>query len=197
MGMRGCARLISLLAIVLLQPGALPAEPIPVRYREGTNHGFLAVRTLDGKIRAANDLTQTVRENEVVSRLVFRFRDGSVDDETATFSQQNNFRLISDHHVQKGPLFPHPTDVSITATAGPSAGSGKWDDTLHLKKHPAGYCGNEGVLRGGYTEATARETLNRNPGRGQIFRRWRPLQSHAFRPEGGAGWLYRGNRAVW
>jgi hypothetical protein len=105
-------------AIVLLQPGALPAEPIPVRYREGTEHGFLAVRTLEGKILAAGDLTQTVRKNDVVSRLVFRFKDGSVDDETATFSQQQNFRLISDHHLQKGPSFPHPTDVSIDASTG-------------------------------------------------------------------------------
>src|SRR5438270_1336680 len=115
--MRGCARL-SLLAIVLLQPGALPAEPIPVRYLEGTIHGFLAVRTLDGKILGAGDLTQTVRKNDVVSRLVFRFKDGSVDDETATFTQNHDFRLIKDHHVQKGPSFPHPTDVSIVAATG-------------------------------------------------------------------------------
>jgi hypothetical protein len=115
--MRGCARL-SLLAIVLLQPGDLPAEPIPVRYLEGTIHGFLAVRTLDGKILGSGDLTQTVRKNEVVSRLVFCFQEGSVDNETATFSQQRDFRLISDHHVQKGPSFPHPTDVSIDAPTG-------------------------------------------------------------------------------
>src|SRR5882724_11125259 len=116
--MKGCARLTGLLAIVLLQPGALPAEPIPVRYPEGTIHGFLAVRTLDGKILASGDLAQSVRKNEVVSRLVFRFKDGSVDDETATFSQEHDFRLISDHHVQKGPSFPHPTDVSIDASTG-------------------------------------------------------------------------------
>src|SRR5438067_6299317 len=111
--MREWVRLISLLAIVLLQPGALPAEPIPVRYREGTIHGFLAVRTLEGKILATGDLTQTVRKNVVVSRLVFRFRDGSVDDETATFTQENEFHLISDHVVQKVPSFPHPSVVSI------------------------------------------------------------------------------------
>jgi hypothetical protein len=116
--MRGWARLLSLLAIVFFQPGGLPAEPIPVRYREGTMHGFLALRTLEGKILAAGDLTQTIRKNNVVSRLVFRFKDGSVDDETATFSQQQDFHLIRDHHVQKGPSFPHPTDVSIDASAG-------------------------------------------------------------------------------
>src|SRR4051794_14152822 len=88
--------LMNLLAVVLLQPGPLLAEPVPVRYREGSVHGFLAVRTLEGKILAAGDLTQTVRENRVVSRLVFRFKDGSVDDETAVFSQERDFRLISD-----------------------------------------------------------------------------------------------------
>src|SRR5207253_919886 len=29
-----------------------------------------------------------------------------------------HFRLISDHHIQKGPAFPHPTDVSINASTG-------------------------------------------------------------------------------
>jgi hypothetical protein len=105
-------------AVVLLQPGALLAEPVPVRYREGTVHGFLALRTLEGKILAAGDLIQTVRGNRVVSRLAFRFKDGSVDDETAVFSQEHNFRLISDRHIQKGPSFPKPTDVSINASTG-------------------------------------------------------------------------------
>jgi hypothetical protein len=116
--MSGRSSLISLVAIVLVQSGGLPAEPIPVRYREGTMHGFLALRTLEGKILAAGDLTQTIRKNNVVSRLVFRFKDGSVDDETTTFSQQRDFRLISDHHVQKGPSFPHPTDLSIATSTG-------------------------------------------------------------------------------
>ena len=84
-------RLMTLLGIVLVQAGALSAEPVPVRYREGTNHGFLALRTLEGKILAAGDLTQTVRKNVVRSRLIFRFRDGSVDDETATFSKSSTF----------------------------------------------------------------------------------------------------------
>ncbi|HWR54465.1 MAG TPA: hypothetical protein VN428_25380 [Bryobacteraceae bacterium] len=96
----------------------MTAEPVAVRYREGTLHGFLALRTLDDKILAAGDLTQTVRGNRVVSRLVFRFEDGSVDDETTVFSQQHDFRLIRNRHIQKGPSFPHPTDVSINAATG-------------------------------------------------------------------------------
>jgi hypothetical protein len=33
---------------ILLLRSPLSAEPIPVRYPEGTTHGFLALRTLDG-----------------------------------------------------------------------------------------------------------------------------------------------------
>ena len=102
----------------MLQPGPLTAEPIPVRYPEGTTHGFLALRTSAGKLLATGDLTEVIHGNHVVARLVFRFRDGSVDDDTTIFSQHGTFRLISDHHIQKGPIFPHPEDVFIHATTG-------------------------------------------------------------------------------
>ena len=81
-------------------------------------HGFLVLRTMEGKTLAAGDLIQVIRGDRVVSHLVFRFKDGSVDDETAVFSQRDNFRLVSDHHIQKGPAFPHPTDVLINASTG-------------------------------------------------------------------------------
>ena len=89
-----------------------------MRYKEGSVHGFLVLRTMEGKTLAAGDLIQVIRGDRVVSRLVFRFKDGSVDDETAIFSQRGNFRLISDHHIQKGPAFPHPTDILINASSG-------------------------------------------------------------------------------
>jgi hypothetical protein len=41
-----------------------------------------------------------------------------VHDETAVFSQQRQFRLISDHLVQKGPVFPVPLDMSIDGASG-------------------------------------------------------------------------------
>ena len=108
-----------LLVAVFLQPGRpLSAEPVTVRYREGSVHGFLALRAPDGKILAAGDLTQVVHGNRAVSHLVFRFRDGSIDDETATFSQRGVFRLITDHHIQKGPIFPQSTNVLINASTG-------------------------------------------------------------------------------
>jgi hypothetical protein len=103
---------------ILLRRGPLSAEPIPVRYPEGTMHGFLALRTLEGKLLASGELIEVLRGNDVVSHLVFRFKDGSVDDDTAVFSQRGTFRLISDHHVQKGPSFSRPTNVLINASTG-------------------------------------------------------------------------------
>ncbi len=107
-----------LLVAILVQPVPLRADPVPVRYPEGSTHGFLALRSLEGKLLASGDLTQVIRGNEVVSHLVFSFKDGSLDDDTTVFSQRGAFRLISDHHIQRGPIFPHPINVSIQATTG-------------------------------------------------------------------------------
>ena len=104
------------LAILLLSPSLLSAETIPVRYKEGSVHGYLAMRTLEGKIIASGDLIQTVHGDRVVSHLVYHFKDGSIDDDMAVFSQRGAFRLIRDRHIQKGPTFPKPMDVTIDAT---------------------------------------------------------------------------------
>src|SRR5713226_3037054 len=102
----------------LLKPGEIPAAPVAVRHTEGLVHGFLVLRTLDGTTVADGDLIQVARGDRVTSRLVFRFKDGSIHDETAVFSQRQRFRLVSDHLVQKGPTFPQPLDMSIDAGSG-------------------------------------------------------------------------------
>jgi len=107
-----------LLFAILLQPRPLSAEPIRVRYPEGTTHGFLALRAREGELLATGDLTEVLHGNEVVAHLVFRFKDGSVDDDTTVFSQRGTFRLVSNHHIQKGRSFPHPTNVLINAATG-------------------------------------------------------------------------------
>ena len=89
-----------------------------VRNPEGTLHGFLALTTEDGHVLADGDLIQVVRGDLVTSHLVFHFKDGSVDDETAVFTQRGNFKLIRDHHIQKGPYFPHPLDMLIDVPKG-------------------------------------------------------------------------------
>lgn len=107
-----------LLAALLLRPGWLPAEPIAVHYREGSVHGFLVLRSQEGKVLAGGELTQSINGDRAVCHVVFRFRDGSIDDETSIFSQHGTFRLISDRHIQKGPMFPQAADVSINALTG-------------------------------------------------------------------------------
>jgi hypothetical protein len=100
----------------LLFPVAMPAAQVQVRYREGLVHGFLVLSSLDGEPLADGDLIQLAVGDRVTSHLVFRFKDGSLHDETVVFSQSHAFRLLQDHLVQKGPAFPHPIDFAIDAT---------------------------------------------------------------------------------
>ncbi|MDQ2841556.1 MAG: hypothetical protein M3Y72_11065 [Acidobacteriota bacterium] len=120
------ARISGLLLItVILLQADLYAEPIPVRHPQGASHGFVALRTLDGIRIATGDVTQIVHGDRVISRLLFRFRDGSIDDDTTVFSQRGVFRLITDHHIQRGPSFPKPIDVLIDALTGQVTSSTK------------------------------------------------------------------------
>ena len=109
-----CVAVFMLLAL----PATLLADPVPVRHVEGIVHGFLALRTLDGTLIANGDLIQLARGNRVTVRLVFRFKDGSLRDETAVFTQRGTFRLLTDHLIQKGPSFPQPLDLSIDCARG-------------------------------------------------------------------------------
>lgn len=94
-------------------PSSARSEPIAVRFNEGLVHGFLKLSTLSGGHLADGDLMQTSRGGRVTSRLVFRFKDGSLHDETTIFSQQQQFRLVRYHLVQKGPAFPQPLEMTI------------------------------------------------------------------------------------
>jgi hypothetical protein len=103
---------------LLFTCGTLLAEPVAVRFKEGTLHGFLVLQTMEGKIIANGEQIQTPHGDRITSRLVYHFKDGSIDDETAVYSQRDVFRLISDHHIQKGPSFPQPVDVSLETSSG-------------------------------------------------------------------------------
>lgn len=110
------AMVLSLVSTLFLATTIAGADPVRVRYAEGSVHGYLALRSLDGKLLAAGDLTQTVQHGRLISRLIYRFKDGSIDDDTAVFTQNGTFRLISDHRIQKGPMFPKPTELTIKAS---------------------------------------------------------------------------------
>jgi len=96
----------------------LQAEPIAVRYTEGLVHGFLVLRTVDGHTVADGDLQQVARGGEVTARVTFRFRDGSIHDETAVYTQRQHFRLVRYHLSQKGAAFPRTVDLSIDVATG-------------------------------------------------------------------------------
>jgi hypothetical protein len=106
-----------LIATVLLRVG-LHADPVPVRHPQGSAHGFVVLKTLEGTRIAIGDMTQIVHGDRITSRVVFRFLDGSIDDDTTVFTQRGTFRLITDHHIQRGPSFPKASDVLINALTG-------------------------------------------------------------------------------
>ncbi len=112
-----------LLAVLLVwaaffQPNTLPADTIVVRHTEGLMHGFLVLRTLEGKTIADCEMTQVAQYGRVTDQLIFRFKDGSIYEDKTIFSQRGRFRLLSDHLVQRGPSFKHPMETSIDASSG-------------------------------------------------------------------------------
>jgi len=107
-----------ILMTALLWQRPLAAAPVPVRFAEGSLHGFLTLSTPAGVRIASGDLLQTVRDGDIRSRLVFHFKDGSVHDETAVYSQRNVFTLQSYHLVQRGPAFLEDTEISLERASG-------------------------------------------------------------------------------
>ncbi len=117
MGRRARVSAALLLAAVLLAPSSSPAEEVEVLHWEGLTHGFVALRSLDGKLLADGDLVQTTAPtpggNRVTTQLVLRFKDGSLHDETTVYVQHGTFRLVGDHVVQRGPAFEMPLESTI------------------------------------------------------------------------------------
>ena len=107
------------LAFVVAAVAPAAAEPIAVRYTEGVTRGFPVLRSMDGEKLAQGELTQVARAGDVVeSRLVFRFKDGSLYDERVTFSQKDVFTLLSYHILQQGPSFPEAIEGRVDRRTG-------------------------------------------------------------------------------
>jgi hypothetical protein len=96
----------------------LIADQVPVRHTEGRIHGFLVLRDQEDNILASGGVTQLANGNRVTTELSFHFKDGSLQQETAVFSQARLFRLLNYHLIQKGPAFKRPTDMSVNASSG-------------------------------------------------------------------------------
>jgi hypothetical protein len=103
---------------IVLLAHLLMAEQVPVRHAEGRIHGFLVLRDLDDNILASGELTQLANGNRVSTELRFHFKDGSIQEETAVFSQRRTFQLLTYRLVQKGRAFQRPIDMSLNTSTG-------------------------------------------------------------------------------
>ena len=115
--MRRSDFLVVVLWTMTVGPAAL-AEPISVRHIQRPMHRFMVARSDDGKTIASGEFSQVVQGDEVTMRLTYKFVDGSIDDETTTYRQQGTFRLVRNHHIQKGPFFTKPIDFTVEAATG-------------------------------------------------------------------------------
>ena len=88
-------------------------QELKLRYRTGSEHGFVILRDTAGAILGSGELTQVPSRHRITLHVVLHFRDGSIDDETTLYAQGETIRLISDRHIQNGKSFPHPSDVMI------------------------------------------------------------------------------------
>lgn len=94
------------------------AQNITVRHEEGATHGFLVMRNTAGQPVAYGDMIQDTKDGLVNSRLTFRFKDGSLYDDTTLFSEHRVFRVLRDHLVEKGPSFKRPMETWLNANTG-------------------------------------------------------------------------------
>jgi hypothetical protein len=99
--------------LLALVASGVGAEPVAVRFPEGAAHGFVVLRSERGEALAHGELVQAPRGEGMQSRLVFRFADGTLYDETVIFSQKQVFRLLSYRLIQKGPSFAEASEVSF------------------------------------------------------------------------------------
>jgi hypothetical protein len=102
-----------LLSVFVLFASAAVADPLRATFQQGALHAFLVVRDEGGKIIGIGDVMNVRMGNAWKLRMTLKFNDGSVDDETAVYQQHTTLRLLTDHHIQKGPSYPKPMDMSI------------------------------------------------------------------------------------
>ncbi len=103
---------LCILSLLVLCP-TVKAEPVLVRFTEGVSRGFLTLRSANGEKLADGEMLQVLRPRGLESRLVFRFTDGSLYDETVLYSQRRVFALLQYRLIQRGPSFPTTLDVSF------------------------------------------------------------------------------------
>lgn len=77
-------------------------------------HGFLVLRGADSALLAEGDLLQEAKGRDTVeTRILFKFKDGSLLDETVRYTQREVFTMQTYHLIQRGPAFKVDTEIRI------------------------------------------------------------------------------------
>jgi hypothetical protein len=93
-------------------------DPVAVRHIQGYLSGFIVLKGMDDKILASGEVTQLPAGNRITSVLTLHFRDGSLYEERAVFSQRRVFQLLTYKLTQKGPSFKAPETLSFDTASG-------------------------------------------------------------------------------
>jgi len=124
------------MALIVTTLCTAPAEPISVKHIQRPIHRFMVARSEAGNIIASGEFSQAVQGDEVTMRLTYKFVDGSIDDETTTYRQQSTFRLVRNHHIQKGPFFVKPVDFEVeAATRIATIRTAENNGNIHVESH--------------------------------------------------------------
>ncbi|HTZ98615.1 MAG TPA: hypothetical protein VMB18_19590 [Terriglobales bacterium] len=93
-------------------------EQIPVKFPQGSIHAFMVLRSEEGKAIGVGDWDQKLHSGQLSSHLKFRFDDGSIYEDTTTFTQKGVFRVLSDHLLESGPTFKDTMEVWTDCRSG-------------------------------------------------------------------------------
>ncbi|MGA8938069.1 MAG: hypothetical protein WB439_02785 [Acidobacteriaceae bacterium] len=88
---------------------------VAVKHGVGALHGFLVIRSEGGRYLGYGELSEFATGDRAMVHMVYRFRDGSLDDETTEFTQGKTYQFVNDHHIQRGRFFPKPSDITVEA----------------------------------------------------------------------------------
>jgi len=113
MGPRSMLRSACLAALLLASSFVAANAQMEVKHAVGALHGFLVIRSEGGVDIGSGEIFAFAEGDRVTIKTVYRFRDGSLDEETAIFTQRKTFQLVSDHHIQQGRFFPKPSDITV------------------------------------------------------------------------------------
>jgi hypothetical protein len=117
----GIAAVLSAVTVTMPTRGGATdttAGMVKPRFPEGATRGFLVLRSTDDRPVAYGELVSMPKGDLVQSRLLWRFRDGSVQDEVTVYAQQPGLKLVSYKQIQRGPTFPANVEVSFSRDPG-------------------------------------------------------------------------------